>query len=182
MEVSRLGLESELQLPACTTAMATWDLSYVWQLHHSSWQFWILNPPSEARDQTLILMDTSWIHFHCTTMGMSTSQVLNSLSHNGNASSILSVFCFVFFWNQYTLNIWWYSAGLWQVGCTLFSILGPIPTKDFLLCLLSPMILGLLPLSPFTVPCPGGHGQFMFLNLSIDIAACWKIVLVQGSG
>ena len=30
MEVSRLGVESELQLPAYTTATATWDMSHVW--------------------------------------------------------------------------------------------------------------------------------------------------------
>ena len=30
-------------------------------LHHSSWQHWILNPPSEARDQTSILLDASWV-------------------------------------------------------------------------------------------------------------------------
>ena len=30
------------------------------KLHHSSWQRWILNPWSEARDQAHILMDTSW--------------------------------------------------------------------------------------------------------------------------
>ena len=28
MEVPRLGIESEVQLPAYTTATATWDLSY----------------------------------------------------------------------------------------------------------------------------------------------------------
>ena len=33
-------------------------------LHHSSWQWWILNPLMEARDQTHILMDTNWIRFH----------------------------------------------------------------------------------------------------------------------
>ena len=30
-------------------------------LHHSSWQCWIPNPLSEARDRTQVLMDTSWI-------------------------------------------------------------------------------------------------------------------------
>ena len=32
------------------TATATWNLSRVCNLHHSSRQCWILNPPSEARD------------------------------------------------------------------------------------------------------------------------------------
>ena len=41
MEVPGLGAESELQ------------------------QHWILNPMREARDQTHILIDTSWIHFLC---------------------------------------------------------------------------------------------------------------------
>ena len=50
IEVPRLGITSELQLPAYTTATATWDLSHVCHLHHSSWQHWILNPLIEARD------------------------------------------------------------------------------------------------------------------------------------
>ena len=68
-EVPRLGAESELQLSVYTTAMATRDLSHICKLHHSSWQRWILNPLSEARDQTRILMNTSRIHSHCTTTG-----------------------------------------------------------------------------------------------------------------
>ena len=54
MEVPRLGVESELQLPAYATATATRDLSYICNLHHSSQQRWILNPLSEARDQTWV--------------------------------------------------------------------------------------------------------------------------------
>ena len=72
MEVPRLGVESELQLPACATATATamQDPSRVYELHHNSQQCQITDPLSEARDGTHILMDTSWIHFHCvTTMG-----------------------------------------------------------------------------------------------------------------
>ena len=39
-------------------------------LHHSSWwQRWVLNPPSEARDRTCNLTDTSQIRFHCATTG-----------------------------------------------------------------------------------------------------------------
>ena len=72
MEVPRPRAESELQQPAYTTTTATPDPSRVCNLHHSSQQRWILNPLLEARDQTHILMDTSW--------------VLNPLSHNKNSS------------------------------------------------------------------------------------------------
>ena len=58
-EGPRLGVESELQLLAYATATATWDPSHICDLHHSSWQRWILNPLSKAGDQTCVLMDTS---------------------------------------------------------------------------------------------------------------------------
>ena len=63
MEVPRLGIELELQLLTHSTATATSDLRHVCDLLHSSWQHQILNPLIEARDQTLILMDTSRIHY-----------------------------------------------------------------------------------------------------------------------
>ena len=65
MEVPRLGVELELQLPAYATATAMFDMSHVCDLHHSSQQCRILNPLSEARDQTHNLMAPSWIRFHC---------------------------------------------------------------------------------------------------------------------
>jgi len=71
MEVPRLGIKQELQLPAYTTATAMWNPSPVCNLHHSARQRWILNPLSEARDGTHILMDTGWVH--------------NSLSPHGNS-------------------------------------------------------------------------------------------------
>ena len=52
MEVPRLGVELELQLPAYTTATAMQDPSIICNLHHSSQQRWVLNPLSEARDWT----------------------------------------------------------------------------------------------------------------------------------
>ena len=58
MEFPRLGVEPKLQLPAYATATAVQDLSHICELHHSSWQHGILNPLSEARDQTHILMNT----------------------------------------------------------------------------------------------------------------------------
>ena len=61
MEVPRLVVESELYPLAYTTATATQDSSHVCDLHHSSWQCQILNPLSEARDQTCSLMVPSQI-------------------------------------------------------------------------------------------------------------------------
>ena len=69
MEVPWLGDELELQLPAYTTATAMQDLSCIFNLHHSSWQCWILNPLSKAGDPTCVLVDTSWVHFCWATTG-----------------------------------------------------------------------------------------------------------------
>jgi len=69
MEVPRLGVTLELQLPAYATATAVSDPSFICNLHHRSQQHWILNPLSKATDQTHIIMDISRIHFHYTTMG-----------------------------------------------------------------------------------------------------------------
>ena len=59
MEVPRVGVESELQLPAYATASVTLDLSCIGDLHHSLQQCQILNPLSKARDRSPILMDTT---------------------------------------------------------------------------------------------------------------------------
>ena len=76
MEVPRLGVEPELQLPAYATATAKPHLSHICDLHHSLWQHQILNPLSEARDRICILMDIS--------------QVCNMLSYNGNFNKLLN--------------------------------------------------------------------------------------------
>ena len=68
MEGPRLGAESEPQLPAYTTATAMPDPSRVCDVHHSSWECWIFNPLSKARDQTHVLLDTSWVYYRWTTM------------------------------------------------------------------------------------------------------------------
>ena len=62
-EVPRLGVESKLQLLAYATATATWDPSRICDLHHNSRQCQILNPLSEVRDQTHILVDTNQVHY-----------------------------------------------------------------------------------------------------------------------
>ena len=63
MEVPRLGVESELQLLAYTTATAMPDPSSIYNLHHSLPQYGILNLLSKARDRTRILMGTSRVHY-----------------------------------------------------------------------------------------------------------------------
>ena len=76
MEVPiRLGVESELQLLACTTATATPAVNHIFDLCHSLQQHQILNPHSKAKDGNHILMDTS--------------QILNPLSHNRNSQFYL---------------------------------------------------------------------------------------------
>ena len=67
MEVSRLEVESELQLPAYTTGIATQDPSLLCNLYNSSQQLQIPNPLSKAGDTTCIPMDSSQIHFCCAT-------------------------------------------------------------------------------------------------------------------
>ena len=66
MEVPRLRVQWELQLPATVTAM--WNPSHVCDVHHSSRQCQILHPPSEARVRTHNLMVPSQIHFRRTMM------------------------------------------------------------------------------------------------------------------
>ena len=59
VEVSILGVKSELQLLAYATGIAMRDPRCVCDLHHSSQQCRIPDPLSKARDQTCILVHTS---------------------------------------------------------------------------------------------------------------------------
>ena len=63
MDVPRLGVNSELQLPDYVRATATQDLATSVTYTTAHCQRWILYPLSEARDGTRILMDTSQIRF-----------------------------------------------------------------------------------------------------------------------
>ena len=63
MEIPRLVVNLELQLPAYATATAMGDLSHVCDLHHSSWQHRILNPLNKARDWMYVLMNIGWVHY-----------------------------------------------------------------------------------------------------------------------
>ena len=68
---SQAGDQIRAAAEICTTATAAWDPSHILDLRCSLWQCQILNPLSKARDQTCVLMDTSW--------------VLNPQSQNGNS-------------------------------------------------------------------------------------------------
>ena len=70
MEVPRQGVQSELQLQAYATAMATLNLSLICNLCLSLQQCQSFNPLSGVRDQTRILMNNS--------------RVLNLLNHSRN--------------------------------------------------------------------------------------------------
>ena len=69
MEVPRLGVKSEPQLPAYATATAAQDPSLICNLHHSSRQRQILNPLSKARNRIHNLVVPSQIRFCCTMTG-----------------------------------------------------------------------------------------------------------------
>ena len=53
LRINALRVKSELWLPAYTTATRG-DPSHIYNLHHSSWQHWILNPLREAMDGTCV--------------------------------------------------------------------------------------------------------------------------------
>ena len=72
IEVPRLGVKLELQLPVDSTNTATWEPSCICDLQHSSQQCQILNPLSEAKGWTCVLMDTSQVHYHWAATGTPT--------------------------------------------------------------------------------------------------------------
>ena len=95
MEVPRLRVISELQLPAYAAATATPDLSHICDPRCSVTQRQILSPLSDAGDQTCILMDIS--------------QVLNPLSHGEISGLVLISILQVEKWQVHVLG--WASSG-----------------------------------------------------------------------
>ena len=109
MEVPRLGVESELQLPAYTAATATPNPSHVYSLHHSSRQRRIPHPLSEAKDRTCVLMDPSQIFFRCATMGTSQVSLLSNCSIS--IHSIITSPASRLVLTSSPLQVIWYSFG-----------------------------------------------------------------------
>ena len=93
MEVPRLGVKSELQLPAYAATTAMQDLSCVcdWHLYHSSQQCRIPDPLSEPRDQTHILKKTTQIHFLWATTGTPEMKINLNLRINSGRINILTI-------------------------------------------------------------------------------------------
>ena len=89
MEVLRLGVKLELYLPAHTTATAMQDQSHIWDLQHSSWQRWILNPLDKLKAQTCVLMDVGQ----------------RTLSYDGNTFFLSFFLFFFFFWERERENM-----------------------------------------------------------------------------
>ena len=116
MEVPRLGVESQLQLPAYAAAIATQDLSCVCSLHHSSWQHWILSPLSEARDQTCNLMVPIRTHFHCAMMGTLKIQLIYNMLISSVTQSDLVIHIYSF---SYSFPLWFIYRILNTVPCAI---------------------------------------------------------------
>ena len=88
-QVPRLGVKWELKPPAYTTATATQDPSCICDdIHHRSQHCRILNPLSEARDQTRNLMVPSRIRFHCAMTGTPGAHVLNRVVREGHPEKV----------------------------------------------------------------------------------------------
>ena len=110
IKVHRLGVESELQLRAYATATTMPDLSHVCDLHCSSWQRQILDPLSEARD---------WTHL----MLMDTSQILNLMSRNRNSNICGILSRLVSLSNPHHLIMAFLRGGVFK--CLLWNSLHP---------------------------------------------------------
>ena len=86
------------------------DPSLVCNLHCSSQQRRILNPLNEARDQTRVLMDTSWVHYCWATMGTPVAVFFDFCSIKymtvAEGASSEQVYSFPSFFLIYYIAVW----------------------------------------------------------------------------
>ena len=126
MEVPRLGVELELQPLAYARATAKQDLSLVCHLHHRSWQHQILNPMSEARDPTCVLMDASQIHFRWAMTG--TPQNIFNASLN-NRCSRMGWFFFLSCGLEVPFLAGWFCKICVPSPCTISAVYSSLKKK-----------------------------------------------------
>ena len=134
MEVPRLGVESELQLPAYTIATAMWDLSRICDLCRSLQQHQILNPLSEAREnlhphgyyigfltsepqwelQCVAFMDVLVI-FGLTTVGILEYRISSPSQHPKQTFVILKLYSvFAFLSTSFLDEVFFFIAEQWK--------------------------------------------------------------------
>ena len=150
MEVPRPGVELELQLPAYATATATPDPSHIFDLHHSSQQRWILNPLSEAKDRTWVLVVASQIRFLWATAG--TPPIgLNKRTAMINLVRILLCACVrISLGSLFRMGFWGNAVCCWRCqSCALSPPIMRVPVAHTLdshsycqLCFTSPIAIG----------------------------------------
>ena len=104
MEVPGRGVKSELQPQVYTTAIATWDRSYICDLYWSLQQCWILNPLSRGRDQTCILI--GWA-----TVGAPAN---GKFLLSGNVTELANCKCL--FLRKSLLAFWCQGCDLWAIN------------------------------------------------------------------
>ena len=108
MEVPRLGVESELQLPAYTTATATPDPSCICDLCCSLWPCWILNPLSKAGVELASSRRLCW--------------AFNPLSHSGSSASGFIEMQWHFTTSQSPLHLLGLRRILAEAACTQLGL------------------------------------------------------------
>ena len=99
-------------------------LSCVCNLHHSSWQHWILYPLSEARDRSCVLMDTIQIHFHWATKETPTTFELKKKEKRKTPTHHISII-FTFIYLFLGLYQWYVEVpklgGKWELQLSVYT-------------------------------------------------------------
>ena len=132
MEVPRLGVESELQLLAYTTAIAMWDLSHVCDLQHSSGNtrpltHWAKPGIKPASSWILVGFVNCWAtkrtpNRHLLTHSFSGSGICEWISCVVLAWSLLRGCSHVISWGSYHLKAWLGLDGLLTLIWLLASV------------------------------------------------------------
>ena len=81
---------------------------------HSSWPRQSPDPLREARDQTSIFMDTSQIHFHCTTMETPMSQYWCTIINQVSSIHYSDFFYLYLTSFAFSSHVSWHSSWPWR--------------------------------------------------------------------